>query len=123
MTRCDPHGITLERLRGRIQIFIADTFAARARGLLVSAPLLPDQALLILPCCSIHTFGMRYAIDVLFLDRRARVVALHERMSPWRIAGALGARAALELPAGCASTLGIEPGDVLPELQLLLARP
>lgn len=122
MAERDRDGISLERPGARVRVLTADTFAGRARGLLFRAPLRADHALLILPCRSIHTFGMRYAIDVVFLDRNARVVGLHAQLPPWRIAGVSGARAVLEMAAGAAATVGIRPGDSLPELGCLLAK-
>ncbi len=64
---------------GRLVARIATRFTARARGLLGGPPLELDEALLIAPCSSIHTFGMRYPIDVVFLDRNARVVRVWPR--------------------------------------------
>ena len=51
-----------------MRIHVARSFLQRARGLLGRAPLAADEALLIRPCSSIHTFGMRFAIDVVFID-------------------------------------------------------
>ena len=62
---------------------------------------------------SVHTFFMRFPIDVVFLDRDWKVVRVVDRLRPWRVAGARRAVAALELPAGAAAEAGIEEGDVL----------
>jgi uncharacterized protein len=74
----------------------------------------PGHALLIKPCSSIHTFFMRFPIDVVFLDRDSRVVRTAQHVKPWRILlGAKGAHAVIELPAGTLDTTELKPGDQL----------
>jgi len=85
----------------------------RMRGLLGRPPLARDEALLIERCASVHTLGMRYALDVAFLDAEGRVVKLSRGLKPLRFAAAAGARDALELAAGAAETLGIVRGAAL----------
>ena len=82
----------------------------RMRGLLLRP--CPDErgGLLILPCNSVHMFGMRYALDVLFLDREGRVLRAVTGLRPWRAAWAPRAHAALELAPGSIERLGIEGG-------------
>jgi uncharacterized membrane protein (UPF0127 family) len=58
----------------------------------------------------VHTFFMRFPIDVVFLDRELSVVAVRPDLRPWRTAGARGAKVSLELAAGEATRLGIAPG-------------
>ena len=87
---------------------LAVTPAARARGLLGRCP---PRPLLLVPARAIHTWGMRFAIDVVFLDADLRVLRVVRGLRPWRCAAARGARAVLELPAGGA--VGIAPGDRL----------
>jgi len=71
-------------------------------------------ALLITPCSSVQTFFMRFAIDVVFLDRDGQVVKVVSELEPYRVAfGGRGARAALELAAGAAAACGIAVGDRL----------
>jgi uncharacterized protein len=74
--------------------------ASRREGLLKQSTWPQGSALVIAPCQAVHTVGMRFAIDVLFVDRAGRVVKVRERVRPWRVAGALTAFAAIELPAG-----------------------
>lgn len=62
---------------GDLRVRVADWFMARALGLLVGEPLDPTEGLLISPCSSIHTIGMRYPIDVVFVDREARAVRVY----------------------------------------------
>lgn len=74
--------------------------ASRREGLLKQDAWPPGSALIIAPCQAVHTVGMRFAIDVVFVDRAGSVVKVREQVVPWRIAGALSAFAAIELPAG-----------------------
>ena len=85
--------------------------ATRRRGLLGRDALDPDAALVLAPCSGIHTFFMRFPIDVLFVRRDGVVAKVCGSMKPWRIAIAFGALAVIELRAGAAA--GIERGDVL----------
>jgi len=86
--------------------------ASRREGLLKQVAWPEGSALVIAPCQAVHTVGMRFSIDVLFVDRAGQVVKARERVGPWRMAGALRAFAAIELPAG---TLAgeVQQGDVV----------
>jgi hypothetical protein len=101
---------------GRLQVKIAKNLLTRARGLLFAPPLAQDEALLIAPCSSIHTFAMRYPIDVIFLDRRARVVRVFPQVPPGRLRFGWGAAAVLELRAGQAARHGLRAGVELQSL-------
>lgn len=94
---------------------VADSIATRFMGLMGKPTLDSGTGLLIEPCNSIHTFFMRFAIDVAYLASDAgnyKVLAIRRGMVPWRMDfPVFGARAVLELPAGGAATL-IE-GDLL----------
>lgn len=87
--------------------------ASRRTGLLGRSGLEQGQALIIAPTSAIHTFFMRFAIDVAFVRRDGRVVGIRHAMKPWRIALALGAYAAIELPAGTLAGSDTVRGDVL----------
>jgi len=92
----------------------ADTFLTRLVGLLGRDGLAPDEALWIAPCKGIHTIGMRFAIDAIFLDEHLRVVGLHERIVPWRATRFVRhATSVLELPAGAVSRTHVNIGDQL----------
>lgn len=101
--------------RGRLlagRVTRADTAASRARGLLGRERLAPGEGLWLLPCRQVHTCFMRFAIDVVFLDRAQRVVRLCHGLKPWRLSPWVNrAASALELAAGAA--VGLEPGDQL----------
>jgi uncharacterized protein len=92
---------------------VADTSAKRQKGLLGCDGLAAGQGLWIVPCESVHTFGMRFAIDVLYLDRKKRVRKTRSAMVPWRVSMCLLAHSVLELPAGVIEQTGTKPGDQL----------
>ena len=93
---------------------VADTYWARLRGLVGSKPLAQGEGLLIVPCSSIHTHFMGFPIDVLYVDKGQKVVAVDEEMAPWRF-GRMhrGVRFVIELPAGTISSSLTQPGDQL----------
>jgi hypothetical protein len=94
----------------------ADTWRARLVGLLGRDGLPPGDGLLLDPCNSVHTFFMRFPIDVAFLDDSGVVVALNHRLQPWRATRVhLRARTTLELPAGVLGAGGVLVGDRLTE--------
>jgi uncharacterized membrane protein (UPF0127 family) len=92
---------------------IADRYFARLRGLIGRKGLEPGGGMLLTPESSVHMFFMHLPLDVVFLDRDHKVVGVRHELRPWRVAGARGAHAALELPAGAAAEAGIGEGDVL----------
>ncbi len=87
-------------LPGGLAVFEAIDWRARLLGLALLDTLPPDAAVLIPRCRSVHTFGMRFPIDVVLLDRCGGVVKLVSEVSPRRAVGARGAWAALETGAG-----------------------
>ena len=92
------HLATGRELAGHVEQ--ARTFGARLRGLLGRSRLAPHTALLLEPCPQVHTWFMRFAIDVVFLDKHNRVVAVAEHLVPWRVSKLYPtARRTLELPA------------------------
>jgi uncharacterized protein len=95
------------------RIGIADTSASRNRGLLKHTSLEAGEGLWIVPTQSVHMFGMKFAIDVLFLNKDRKVRSIRHRLGKWRAAMSLLAHSALELPAGQAEATGTQPGDQL----------
>jgi uncharacterized protein len=85
--------------------------ATRKKGLLGREGLASGEGLVIAPCGGVHTFFMRFAIDVLFVARDGRVVKVHRAVKPWRLALAVRAFCAIELPAGVTAASGIRAGD------------
>jgi len=92
---------------------LADTSATRRRGLLGRDSLDPSAALIIVPCVSIHTFFMRFAIDVVFVNREGTVVKTVSDVKPWRIAISPRAYAVVELNAGGVRRSELQVGDRL----------
>lgn len=92
----------------------ARSFFSRGRGLMGRTDLAAGCGLLIEPCSSVHSFFMRFPIDVVFADRNHKVVGLTEAMPPNRpYAGAWRARYVVELPAGTIAASGTQVGDML----------
>jgi len=86
----------------------------RLVGLLGKKQLEPETGLLIKPSSGVHTFGMRFPIDIVSLDRNNRVIGVWENIGPWRIRGlGLRTRSVLELPSGRIRECLIEAGDEL----------
>ena len=89
---------------------VADTFGARFRGLMGRRRLAAGEGLLIRPANSIHTFFMRFPIDVVFVDRHDAVVKIVPGLRPWRLAWARRAKSTLELRAGSCEAMGLATG-------------
>lgn len=92
---------------------VADTPFTRMKGLLGRDGLEQGEGLLLRPASSVHTWFMRFPIDVVFLDRELQVVRVLPGLAPWKAAGSRGAAAVLELAAGECARRGIAPGDRL----------
>ena len=93
---------------------LADTARGRRCGLLQYETLEPGEGLWIYPTQAIHTFGMRFSIDVAFLDRRLRVKRVYHGLAPFRLTSLVwGARSVLELASGSLVRTGTTVGDEL----------
>jgi uncharacterized membrane protein (UPF0127 family) len=93
---------------------VADNALTRMVGLLRDDHLKPGDGLWIVPCNSIHSIGMRFLFDAVFLDRKLRVAHLIPEMKPWRASKMVfSAHSVLELPAGAILTSGTRLGDQL----------
>lgn len=91
---------------------IAADFFSRLKGLLGTQSLPAGEGLLIEPCSGIHMFGMKYAIDALFLDKQLRVVGVVHSIAPGSLSKTYkGAHSCLELPAGVLKETGTCEGD------------
>jgi|SRR5215210_2012158 len=111
-----PTAVTIVTERGPVlcsRCALADSPLKRMRGLLGRKHLASGEGLLVRPAPAIHTWFMRFAIDVVFLDRDLRVLSVRHGVRPWRMAAQRRARAVLELRAGEAERCGVEPGDRL----------
>jgi uncharacterized membrane protein (UPF0127 family) len=93
-----------------VEVVIARSFRARLLGLaLRRSP--PGYALLIPRCRCVHTFGMRFALDLVWLDADGQVLAVDRRVGPGRMVARRGAWAVLEAPAGLDIVAAVaEPG-------------
>jgi uncharacterized membrane protein (UPF0127 family) len=83
------------------------------RGLLGRSGLPEGEGILLRPAGSIHTFFMRFAIDVVFLDRDLVVVGIEPSLGPWRTASRRSAKSVVELASGECERCGLEVGDTL----------
>ncbi len=99
---------------------VADTFLTRLVGLLGQRPTWAhaSRGLWIIPSHGVHTLGMRFAIDIIFLDRNKTVVHLEENLRPWRVSRVIAsARSVLELPASTIAKSHTTIGDQIEVLR------
>ena len=95
-------------------VIVADQVLKRMKGLLGKRELPVGEALWIKPCMSIHTFWMRFPIDVVFLDKRNQVIVAIGNLQPGRMTRLYPkAASVLELPAGIIEATATEVGDGL----------
>lgn len=87
--------------------------ASRRRGLLGLAAMPAGQAMIIAPSSAIHTWSMRFAIDVAFITKTGRIVKIRSNVPPRRIAASFGAFAVIELASGTLEASGTTTGDTV----------
>jgi len=94
---------------------VADSFLARLKGLMFDKDIPPlKSALVIKPCSSIHSFFMRFPIDVAFVGSDGRVLKILRSFKPWRIASpVIGSKMVIEMAEGAFGDGKISVGDVL----------
>ena len=95
------------------QLISAFDSKSRRVGLLRHESFPDGSAMLIAPSNAVHTFFMRFPIDVAFVTREGRIVKACPGLKPWRLAGALRAHAVVEMPAGTLARHATVPGDLL----------
>jgi uncharacterized membrane protein (UPF0127 family) len=96
------------------RIRVAETGLTRIVGLLGETGLTPGDGLLILPSSGVHTWGMRFAIDVVVLDNDWRIIAVQPEMRPFRMTRLYWkAAGVLELPPGTVKDTSTSVGDEL----------
>jgi len=109
--------VVQNRNRGTVlasHVRVADTPRARRIGLLKHHALDSGEGLWIFPTQAIHTFGMRFPIDVVFLDSSLFVKRTYQALRPWRLTTFVwGAKSVLELPSGSLAETGTMVGDQL----------
>ncbi|WP_282109890.1 DUF192 domain-containing protein [Shewanella algicola] len=94
-------------------VIYANKTVSRLKGLLGQRSLTMQQGLLIAPCNSVHTFGMKFDIDVVFLDKNNKVVKIKTSVKPARMTSCFGSKKVLELASGSAEYNNISIGDSL----------
>lgn len=95
------------------KLAVADNFIERSQGLLFTSELSINAGLLITHCNSIHMFFMRYAIDVIYLNKQACIVKVIENLKPWRMSFAPKADTVVELSQGALCQMDYKMGDTL----------
>ena len=104
------------RTKGTIladHVQLADTFWQRLKGLLGTRFLPLGYGLIIKPCNSVHTVGMSFPIDVLFVDDNHCIIKIVDNMLPSKASMASNSRYVVELPAGTAHKAACSVGDIL----------
>jgi uncharacterized protein len=96
----------------------ADTSAQRRTGLLKHDKLDEGSGLWIIPCEAVHTLFMKFAIDLIYLDRKRRVRGIVRALRPWRLSMCLPAHSVIELPPGTIDRTNTQKGDQLELLQV-----
>ena len=125
MTAPDPMGYAFNRTRRAFlatRLCIAGTHWSRLRGLIctAAASFRTGQGLWIVPSRGVHTFAMRFPIDVVYLDEDKVVIHAEQDLRPWRVAPVrLGAASVLELPANTLNSTGTVVGD---EIEIALGQ-
>jgi uncharacterized membrane protein (UPF0127 family) len=92
---------------------VADRGPKRNKGLLGRDQLSSGEGLWIIPCEAVHTFWMRFPIDLVYLDSKKRICKLVSDVPAWRLSGCLRAHSVLELPAGTIHATQTQLGDAL----------
>lgn len=101
-----------QRLAHRARL--AERWWSRLLGLIGRRALREGEALVLVPCRAVHMLGMRFPLDVAFLDERGGVVAIYHCLEPGSRSGwHRRARVAVEMPAGTLARTGTLPGDVM----------
>ncbi len=94
-----------------LTIPVADTLWKRLRGLLGRRQLGEDEGMVIFPCNAVHTIGMSFSLDLLFLSRNGTVLRLEHDVRPWSMRFCLKAYAVVEVPAGVLKHRSCQVGD------------
>jgi hypothetical protein len=95
------------------RVEVADHGATRRKGLLGRDGLPAGEGLWIVPCESVHTFGMKFPIDLIYLDRNKKVKKVRSGVPPWRMSACLSAHSVVELASGTIQMTQTRPGDKL----------
>lgn len=95
-------------------LMVADTIFSRMKGLLGTAHLPENSGLWLKPCKGVHTFGMKFTIDVVFLNKNNQVVAIVEKLRPNCLTRIIPeAATVIELKSSSAENLNLMKGDII----------
>ena len=92
---------------------VADSFFSRLIGLMFKESIGQDEALIFYNATSIHTFFMRFPIDIVFLDKNKRIIRICRALAPWKMVFCPKAYITIEFPADQASKNTLKMGDFL----------
>lgn len=97
-----------------VRILMADSMLSRLRGFLFRKAPVMGEGILLTPCKGVHMYGMRFPLDVMFIDHAGRIMAIHEGLAPGRRTPMYSqSNYALELPAGAVAATRTIVGDQL----------
>ena len=92
----------------------ATSYFLRLKGLLGKSSLAPQEAIILEPCTSIHTFFMKFAIDAIFLNSENRIIALYSNLKPNRVTKVYWhAKRVVETQSGFIHSFNLREGDIL----------
>jgi hypothetical protein len=95
------------------RVAVADSAANRNKGLLGRKGLELGEGLWIVPCSAVHTFGMRFTIDLVYVDRDKRVKKVRSGVPPWHMSACVTAHSVVELASGIVCATQTQAGDLL----------
>jgi hypothetical protein len=95
------------------RVEVADSAANRNKGLLGRKGLELGEGLWIVPCSAVHTFGMRFTIDLVYVDRDKRVKKVRTSVPPWHMSVCVTAHSVVELASGIVCATQTQAGDLL----------
>jgi uncharacterized membrane protein (UPF0127 family) len=106
----------LNETRGTVigkKVDLADDTWSRLRGFLLRPPPRSGEGMLLTSCNQIHMWGMRFPLDIIYLDAAGRVLKVLEDLRPWAApARVVGGRYVLEVPVGTIDATGTAVGDI-----------
>lgn len=113
--KAEGHALVIRNRSAVLATHVEPAFesAARNRGLLGRTSLPHGHALVIAPCSSIHTFFMKFPIDVIYTRKTGEVMKIRRAVPAWRLSAGIGAFAVVEMAAGSAARAGLRVGDTL----------
>ncbi len=95
------------------RVEVADSAANRNKGLLGRRGLEVGEGLWIVPCSAVHTFGMRFTIDLVYIGRDKRVKKVCNSVPPWHMSSCITAHSVVELASGIVCATQTKAGDLL----------